>query len=304
MPFMNTQSAARLAILAALMACGFAAHGGGDVPTKASNIGGIVNTRHNLTQSFLGAGNVIMDITRNQYGEVCVYCHTPHGANTSIAAPLWNRTNKTNTYTLYNSVTLTQTVGQPGTNSLTCLSCHDGTVGIDSVINMPGSGGYNPNANRDTVQNNVFLTTWVNPSALASTHVGMDIAGTGCTLCHSASGTGAIMTLATSFDAFAISTDLTNDHPVGVTYPATGPDVDFNATTAASGSIAFFDNGNGKLDPADVRLYNTGGGYEVECASCHDPHGVPSAGAGSVNIRSFLRKSNDGSALCLTCHSK
>ena len=25
-------------------------------------------------------------------GEVCVYCHTPHGADTSAVVPLWNRT--------------------------------------------------------------------------------------------------------------------------------------------------------------------------------------------------------------------
>ncbi len=33
----------------------------------------------------------------------------------------------------------------------------------------------------------------------------------------------------------------------------------------------------------------------LQCVSCHDPH---------VNIPSFLRRSNEGSAFCLGCHEK
>jgi hypothetical protein len=59
-----------------------------------------------------------------------------------------------------------------------------------------------------------------------------------------------------------------------------------------------------RADANEIRLYNTGEGYEVECASCHDPHGVPSAGPGSTFNPTFLRINNTGSAVCLTCHSK
>ena len=69
--------------------------------------------------------------------------------------------------------------------------------------------------------------------------------------------------------------------------------------------LAYFDNnGNQRADANEIRLYNTGDGYEVECASCHDPHGVPSAGAGSTFNATFLRINNIGSGVCLTCHSK
>jgi hypothetical protein len=69
--------------------------------------------------------------------------------------------------------------------------------------------------------------------------------------------------------------------------------------------VKFFDlNGNGRPDTREVRVYDSGDGFEVECASCHDPHGVPSAGAGSSFIPTFLRVANAGSALCLTCHTK
>ncbi|MBI4938290.1 MAG: cytochrome c3 family protein [Nitrosomonadales bacterium] len=299
------------AVVIALMATGFTAYGGGDVVSKASNIGGIINTRHNMTQSFLipPANANVMDMARNQYGEVCVYCHTPHAANTQISLPLWNRTIPSTTYTTYNSSSMTQPVSQPGPNSLSCLSCHDGTVAIDSIINMPTTGGNPGSANynqaQETSQNSTFLSSWINSSGInPSAHMTLS-SPAGCLLCHSTEGTGALFPSAASFDVFVIGSDLRNDHPVGVRYPAMGPGVDFNATTGTHNNIAYFDgNGNSKLDPGDIRLYNTGQGFEVECASCHDPHGVPSNGVGTVNNKAFMRVSNSGSSLCLTCHVK
>ena len=103
----------------------------GDVPTKFSNIGTVGNTRHNLSQRQVSGGGpagATMDSYRNDYLEVCVYCHTPHGASGTVAAPLWNRTMKTTTYQTYdllNTGSLTQPISQPGVNSLTCLSCHE-----------------------------------------------------------------------------------------------------------------------------------------------------------------------------------
>jgi hypothetical protein len=305
--------AIKSALIAAVTATSFVAYGGpDDVARKAPDVGGIINTRHNLSQSYLGATSVAMDLARNQYGEVCVYCHTPHAANTQIALPLWNRTIPSTTYNTYNSSSMTQPVSQPGPNSLSCLSCHDGTVAIDSIINMPTSGG-NPGSARymqsqETSVNSTFLSSWVNSSGInPSSHLALGTPGmpNGCTLCHSATGIGATFGSAVSFDAYVIGADLRNDHPVGVRYPSMGPGVDFNPTSATHNNIAYFDrNSNSKLDSTDIRLYNTGQGFEVECASCHDPHGVPSSGAGSPNINSFLRVSNSGSSLCLTCHVK
>ena len=77
--------------------------------------------------------------------------------------------------------------------------------------------------------------------------------------------------------------------------------------TATTASLKFYDaNGNSRADSNEIRFYNTGEGYEVECASCHDPHGVPSGGPGTNTLLrpSFLRVSNAGSAVCLTCHNK
>lgn len=69
----------------------------------------------------------------NTTGEICIVCHTPHGADTTITdAPLWNHENTTATFTLYSSSSLDATLGQPSGISLLCLSCHDGTVALEN----------------------------------------------------------------------------------------------------------------------------------------------------------------------------
>lgn len=73
-------------------------------------------------------------------GQICVPCHTPHKANITVAdAPLWNHALSTTTYQLYASPTLTATMGQPGGGSKLCLSCHDGTVAINSFGGTTGT---------------------------------------------------------------------------------------------------------------------------------------------------------------------
>lgn len=305
---MKTQLVCIVTVLGALLSAA-TARADVDLPTKFSNIGGIGNTRHNLTQRQLSGGGpagATMDSYRNDYLEVCVYCHTPHAANRTVAAPLWNRTMKATsyqTYDLLNTPSLTQTVSQPGINSLTCLSCHDGQTAVDSIINMPGSGRYL--ASQETSENAAFLNSNWNNSRGPDATVHARMSGAECLACHSA-GAGIVGAGATDFTVFALGTDLRNDHPVGIRFPAAaGPGTDFNDPPRKEVRLAYFDgNGNTRADPNEIRLYNTGDGYEVECASCHDPHGVPSAGPGSVLIGSFLRVANAGSAVCLTCHAK
>lgn len=71
--------------------------------------------------------------------ETCKFCHTPHFAQSVSGSPLWNHATTTATYTLYTSQTFKgQNQTQPGAASLLCLSCHDGTVAIDSFANAGG----------------------------------------------------------------------------------------------------------------------------------------------------------------------
>lgn len=295
-------------IFALFLICGsFLARADVDLPSKFSNQGSVANTRHNMSQrqpTGGGPNGVIMDPYRSDYGEVCVYCHTPHGASTAYALPLWNRTivaTAYQTYTTVGSPTMTQPVTQPGINSLACLSCHDGQVAIDSIINMPGSGRYL--GSQQTSQSTAFLNTWTNQNG-PGPFAHMNMNAVGCLACH-ASTAGFIGAGATDFRVFVIGTDLRDDHPIGVRYPAAGPGVDFRVPTGTYGNLRYFDtNSNGRPDKNEIRMFDTGEGHEVECASCHDPHGVPSGGPGSTFNRSFLRVSNAGSNLCLSCHVK
>ncbi len=178
--------------------------------------GTIVGTEHDLTN---GAG-----------GEVCVYCHTPHNANTAVTAPLWNRNVSTATYTMYSSPTLDMTIASaPQGVSLACLSCHDGTIAVDQYLNgpPPPAGG-----KTGTLGGNK-----------------------------------------------KIGPDLSNDHPISITYD-NALDTEFVALNTVSTTLPFFGTAND----------------QVECATCHDVH---DKGPGD-----FLRVDNTGSALCLTCHVK
>lgn len=99
--------------------CGSAAHGGS-----------IINTKHNLSVS--GPG----ELRAEAESRICVFCHTPH-RSVRAHAYLWNRSDPTTSYIPYQSSTLYATVGQPTEASKMCLSCHDGTIALGSVISEP-----------------------------------------------------------------------------------------------------------------------------------------------------------------------
>lgn len=86
----------------------------------------IVTTRHNL--SARGPG----DLKASDETEICLFCHTPHSSRP--VAPLWNRNDPGVIYTLYSSATFQALPGQPDGTSILCLSCHDGTIALGSVI--------------------------------------------------------------------------------------------------------------------------------------------------------------------------
>jgi len=72
--------------------------------------------------------------------QLCIFCHTTHGADTSVNdAPLWNHEVTQKQYTLYNSPTMDATTSQPQGVSRLCLSCHDGTVAVDSYGGQSGA---------------------------------------------------------------------------------------------------------------------------------------------------------------------
>ena len=258
---------------------------------------GITDTKHNLSSS--GTGNKFT--ATNGSSEICAFCHTPHGADTTAPAPLWNRKMADpagyTTYAALGTSSLMGAVAPVGSVSLACLSCHDGTQAMNTVINQAGSGGYNAAGATQAGD----WTVGTSGSADTATPVGsLSNAGIG-----------------------NIGTDLKNDHPVGVQYAgggflssanlaASGGDAagtpnnaDFVTPKAiGNGSTASFwvDTGGAGRQKTDLILYTrteaTVGNVAqpfVECASCHDPH--------STNA-TFLRTANTSSAVCLACHVK
>ena len=89
----------------------------------------IVTTKHNLSASGPGTVKTLGET------EICLFCHTPH--NKKPMSPLWNRSDPGLTYILYTSSTLQALPGQPDGSSILCLSCHDGTVALGSVLSRP-----------------------------------------------------------------------------------------------------------------------------------------------------------------------
>jgi hypothetical protein len=243
--------------------------------------------------------------------EICVFCHTPHAADTTAPVPLWNkRLNTGATYTTYaslNTPSLDGTVAPVGSISLACLSCHDGTQAMDNIINAPGSGG-------------VDVT-------------GGGAAGRGYVWSTAAGATANAAGNLTS-GAALIGTDLSNDHPVGIQYcggvavaaGAPNPglsgsgtvvggncnDSDFvrPQTALINGAQVFWvDTGGTGKQRTDLPLYPRATfGPLVECATCHDPHvSIDQAGptgTGRVAGATFLRISNASSAVCTACHVK
>lgn len=263
---------------------------------SSASMAAIANTRHNLGST--GNWNANSATT-----EICVFCHTPHGADSAAAVPLWNRhlgtASSYNTYSSLGTSTLDAKQAPIGSVSLACLSCHDGTQAMNVVINSPGS-----NTTGD-INNNINGT-----------------GGSFKEFSH----------MSTTTEMINLSTDLRNDHPVSIQYAGAvagghaALDIDFsNALSATTNGMTVWYVETGAaatgltganasaFDKTDMKLYTRtvsaaaadangtqtfSGTAEpfVECASCHDPH---------VEAKTFLRLgSNENSKTCLACHTK
>ena len=94
----------------------------------------VVNSLHNLSASGPGEVRAVSE------AEICIFCHTPHHSQPS--SPLWNRDEAGYTYTLYHSSTVQAAPGQPDGSSILCLSCHDGTTALGSVLSRSATIGF------------------------------------------------------------------------------------------------------------------------------------------------------------------
>jgi len=232
--------------------------------TRAQSVTSIVASPHNLNTD---AGVASVN-THNFTAEVCLPCHAPHNATYAGSGLLWNHkvTATGTSYTLYTS---------PGKN----VTANSGTGGTSANPQLDNStvlclschdGSIAiDNYGGVTTDNSIMVKSWANMSGPGGTF------------------------------------DLSQDHPLGVGYPGLPQE-----TTVVAGSFTAANAQYGYQDPTVAGPFTTGGvggipavklvalptGYMgIGCISCHEPHDWS---------KSFMRISNNGSALCLSCHIK
>lgn len=199
----------------------------------------LTSSKHDFTGLNRRAGvRAMSGVAYSDYGNPCVYCHLPPSEATQNTGAIggvegWNRFKPaTEHYQLYKSSSIDAQVKTPGSASLLCLSCHDGTMAIDMVMFKP----------------NDFKS-----KADAALH--MKLSGnndlSSCGKCHDGR-------VAHDISPKVVGTDLKNDHPISLRYGGFNwKDPDFRLPEGQAG----FNNG--------VKLY---AGGDVECASCHNVH--------------------------------
>ncbi len=250
--------------------------------------------------------NVKADLSRGGTTEVCVFCHTPHGANRegiAIQAPIWNRRLPKDQYQMYDQVwsksfeATPNDPGRPTGYSRLCLSCHDGTIALGSVLNKAGSGGRNG-------EEPMEYPTGQSPAGpFGSIPVGEG---------------------ATSQNTRALGRDLRNDHPISMVFDSEllSKDIEF-VNPGPPLHRPFSQSTPTPLSPLRRATGSNNSVFDsVQCTSCHNPH--------QVDFPKFLRAnrlqsqthartqsekqvgaasrggppSEGGAILCLFCHDK
>lgn len=207
----------------------------------------VTDTPHNVRKATQGS---MVELGLRDYGDVCIYCHIQHDQNSNLQTKMWNRIMPTSSYQMYDSPIMDRMVsGTPDSTSLVCLSCHDGTIPLDAVRQVPTS-------HIDNGVSNVTISSCSNT-------------------CHTASNpSGGII-----FEGGNMGTDLRNHHPIGITHNAAkNPDLHPSTNGKVNGLPLYGPNltqvGCASChDPHDntqrpfLRISNNTGEL---CQACHD----------------------------------
>lgn len=200
----------------------------------------------------------------------CSACHTIHHAPNPARGPLWIHTPTTRSMTLYSAsisesfpADVTATLGS---SSLTCLGCHDGSVGINSQDSL--SAG--------------VISTALKPSGAPSIYISSN---------------------AIPIEVISGVDDLTHMHPLGVDYNACQNSPNLPAGSLNPVSTVFAGT---TVTVQNMLKGNTSGGLggNVECATCHDIHREIGAALSSASGSSGIFTIASGQNLCLGCHNK
>ena len=259
--------------------------------------GGIVWSRHNLSSY----GQYLQTYKKNcviidsvEYctpplvatTEVCVFCHTPHFGKTDTA-PLWNRGSSALAYVAYGDTVGGTAINTVGGSSLACLSCHDGVTTFDNLINKPGKGSRTNGTGADQGWWIQMATSPPNTPWPPKDHFSTSACGT----CHPQEESDRLnIGLGDSFSYSTKTVDLSNDHPINVTYNG-GTVASLRPTSTVISSLVMDNARSNAGDPGNTfgrsdNLWASKGfisntatiadilrdGGKVQCTSCHDPH--------------------------------
>jgi len=237
----------------------------------------------------------------------CGYCHVPHSGNGDLA-PLWNQKLSNQTYTTYTSTTV-QNSDNPkptlGSQSLLCLSCHDGTVAAgDTVLygKMPMSGamyttdqfGANLQSSHPfslvlPLKDSIELTQSIYANGTtADPKVQLIHGNVECTTCH----TPHVQAIDRISANFLVRDSVTGQLCLACHDPLRTITNQVNPLAGWKSSIHATASQNKVSSQANVGPY--GDVASNACSSCHASHNA----AGPVRL---LRGSNEQA--CLACHS-
>lgn len=228
----------------------------GTPTTVVPLLGAGTNTASLATPGIAGSDHDLHDptATTGVGTQTCVFCHTPHNSNASVAAPLWSHALSSNTsWTPYFNADFSTIKGSPvpGSVSQACLGCHDGSIALGYVANgafkIGGQYGLTSNLNANdpgATNNNTGTTTIMTDSVI---------------------GGGA---------------DLSTTHPIGITYPTTS---NVFKAAPANGVKLFIEGGAGatQVECASCHEPHNQGAEEARfflrttndssslCLSCH-----------------------------------
>jgi predicted CXXCH cytochrome family protein len=213
----------------------------------------------------LSNGSAVRNNNATVDGQTCVFCHTPHGGANNIA--LWNRNAPSGAaYQLYTS----------STTDVTTTSAQLANSGSGACLSC-----HDGTIAMDVLSN-------VNGVAFGPS-VSFTRQGSAKSTYAAAGGGGNnVMNGGLPF----LGTDLRNDHPVAIVYETAraAKPTEFVTQVIAGSKITA-----GGASP--LPLYGTTtANATVECASCHNAH--------NNSLGNFLRRSNTGSGMCLSCHIK
>jgi predicted CXXCH cytochrome family protein len=224
----------------------------------------VVDSVHNLSVS--GPG----DIRAGLEQQVCIFCHTPHGSASVL--PLWNREAPVTPYTVYSSSALDAAPDQPTGSSKMCLSCHDGSIALGSVLS----------------RNQVIQMAGVITSipAGSTSNLGTDLSDD-----HP---------ISFKFDSALAGRDPHLVDPGGLPMNVRMPGGELQCTTChdphddSFGAFLVMDNAASQLCISCHRISETTITAHENCRACHQTHSAPSG--------PFLLRADTVTDTCVRCH--